>query len=432
VVVIEKVLDLAKSKQWGICQNGGFVYLYNGAYWQVLEEKVLKLALKRAAYLMGIPEYVAKQSNVGDRLLKEFYDTGFQQMPKTDKVLINLQNGTLEISEDGTYKLREFRPDDFLRYQLPFAYDPTAECPKWQALLDEVLPDKSSQMVLAEAFGSVFIKNGYLKLEKTLVLLGFGANGKSVAFDVFGALVGRENMTSYGIGSLCDASGYARAMLQNSLVNYGSEFGGGRQFDSHMFKQLCSGEPVDARLPYKEPFNIYDYARLFFNANSLPKEVEHTDGYFRRFLIIPFVVTIPPERQDLDLAKKIISADLPGILNWVLGGLKRIVRQRKFSECEASKKALEQYRMESDSVLLFVSDKGYVRSVNNHLLLKELYDDYTSYCKEGGLRYVSLREFSKRLQAIPFEVKKDVHGANGARIVYTEIRPESDSEESPL
>jgi len=81
--------------------------------------------------------------------------------------------------------------------------------------------------------------------------------------------------------------------------------------------------------------------------------------------------------------------------------------------------------------------------VNKYKLLQELYggadvntayyaDGYTAYCKENGLRAVSLKEFSKRLQAIPFEVKKDVHGANGARIVYTEIRPESDSEESPL
>jgi putative DNA primase/helicase len=421
VIVGEKLIELAQSKQWGVCQNGGFVYLYNGACWQALDDKVLKLALKKAAQLMGIDEYLAKQSNVGDRLLKEFYDTGFQQMPETNKVLINLQNGTLEICEDGTFKLRKFRPEDFLRYQLPFDYNPDAECQQWQAFLDKVLPDKQSQTVLAEALGSVFIKTGNLKLEKAVVLKGFGANGKSVVFDVVGALLGRENMLNYSIGSLCEESGYFRAGLQNALVNYSSELGSGRQFNSDRFKQLCSGEPLEARLLYKDAFTIRNYARLFFNVNILPRNVEHTDAFFRRFLLIPFNVTIPPEMQDKKLAQKIIATELPGVLNWALAGLKRVVRQEGFSECKASEEALEQYKVESNTVLLFLQENEYQPSDTGREERKKLYEEYKNFCFGDGHKVCSAAEFYSRLKSAGYRL----FIIHGKRYIGIEKLPES-------
>jgi putative DNA primase/helicase len=112
--------------------------------------------------------------------------TGFQPQPESDKVLINLQNGTLEIDGNGQHELRDFDSADFLKYQLPFDYNPQASAPMFQKFLDKVLPDKSAQNVLAEYCGYVFVKN--LKLEKAMILYGQGANGKSVFFDVITAL----------------------------------------------------------------------------------------------------------------------------------------------------------------------------------------------------------------------------------------------------
>jgi hypothetical protein len=50
-------------------------------------------------------------------------------------------------------------------------------------------------------------------------------------------------------------------------------------------------------LPYGAPFTLKQCAKLIFNCNELPKEVEQTNAYFRRFLIIPFDITIPSEKQ---------------------------------------------------------------------------------------------------------------------------------------
>jgi putative DNA primase/helicase len=429
VVVIEKLIEIAEKRRWGVCKNSAFVYLYNGAFWQELDRDILKQFLGRAAYLMGLPEYHTKQTDNAEKILKQFDYTGFQPQPESKRILINLQNGTLEIDDNGQHKLRDFERSDFLKYQLPFEFNPQATAPMFQNFLDKVLPDITAQNVLAEYCGYCFIKNDFLKLEKALILYGQGANGKSVFFDVITAMFGSENVSGYNISSLCNENGYYTAMLQNKLVNYSSEIGNSRQFNADTFKQLCSGEKIQARLPYGKPFVISNYARLIFNANTLPKDTEQTNAYFRRFLIIPFEVTIPPERQDKELAKRIIETELAGVLNWVLTGLDRVISNRNFSKCEASEKALENYQRDSNSVLAFLLDKGYIKSLNNYKTLQELYtgiDSYTQYCNESGLRACSLREFSKRLQTASFEVVKDRHKANGGRIVYIEIENENE------
>jgi putative DNA primase/helicase len=51
-------------------------------------------------------------------------------------------------------------------------------------------------------------------------------------------------------------------------------------FETSVFKQLVSGEAIEARSPYKRAFTLTDYAKLMFNCNELPKEAELTNAFF--------------------------------------------------------------------------------------------------------------------------------------------------------
>src|SRR5690606_14910936 len=147
----------------------------------------------------------------------------FQRLSdEPDKILINLQNGTFEITPTKQF-LREFKSEDFLTYQLPFEYNPKAECPLFKSFLNEVQPDESAQNVLAEFVASIFIRRNTLKLEKALLLYGTGANGKSVFFEVINALLGTESVCNFALDKLTDDSGYSRAVFASKLLNYSSE-----------------------------------------------------------------------------------------------------------------------------------------------------------------------------------------------------------------
>lgn len=379
VITIQEILRVSGELHCGLCRYHDFIYGFNGEFWQLLDRDRIENFLGEAAQKLGVDPITSRDYEFKTKLFKQFLADAYLPKPeaRSDIILINLQNGTFEINGDQAL-LRQFRRDDFLNYQLPFLYDEKAECPKFQNFLNEVLPEKSKQLVLAEYFGYVFTK---LKLEKTLILYGAGANGKSVVFEIINAVLGKENISNYSLESL--GENYFRAMIANKLLNYSSEIS--NRLQAEKFKQLTSGEPIEARLPYGQPMVLTNYARLAFNCNELPKDVEHSEAYFRRFLIIPFEVTVPEQKRNPNLSQEIIKTELSGIFNWILAGLQRVLQQRGFTHCDAARKALETYRRESDSVAMFLDEEGY-EPTESYSIVKSIFQTYRSYCLENGYK----------------------------------------------
>ncbi|WP_428235761.1 DNA primase family protein [Gracilimonas sp.] len=412
VITVEKILELAKDHNWGLSKRNGFIYLYNGAFWSPVEDDDLQIFLGKAAQSMGVNKFESKYHRFRDELVKQFMSTAHIPAPEyhDSVVLINLQNGTVEINPEieEAVLLRNPESEDFLTYQLPFAFNPHARAPLFEKYLNEVLPSKDLQRLMAEYIGYVFVRTSTLKLEKALLLYGSGANGKSVFFEIVNALLGETNVSNFTIKSLTDSNGYHRAKIANRLVNYASEIDG--QLETAIFKQLVSGEPVEARLPYKDPFTLTNYAKLIFNCNELPTDVEHTNAFFRRFLIVPFDVTIPEEEQDRQLSQKIIASELSGVFNWVLDGLKRLLNQKGFTQCKEVEEQIESFRRNSDSVLSFISERSYKESFSGYTSLKELYQSYRRFCEDEGYRACGSRTFSSRLTNAGFNSERKEYG----------------------
>lgn len=397
ILSCEEVLAKAKENYWSLCKSNGFIYAFNIAFWKQLSKEDLMHFLGEAAEKRGVEIFDARHYSFKLEMLKQFLSMSYLQRPerKGEEVLINLKNGTFVITPDSQ-TLKSFDSSDFLTYQLQFEYQGDAVAPIFKKYLDKVLPDSDQQKVLAEYIVSLFIKQRTLKLEKALVLFGNGANGKSVFSDTICALLGSENVCNYSLESLTNNTGNQRAKLGDKLLNYASEIS--PRMDSTLFKQLISGEPVEARLLYQDAILVEDYAKFIFNTNTLPKDVEHNEAFFRRFLLIHFNVTIPEADRDPQLASIIIKDELPGVFNWALEGLKRLLDNKKFTESEAIKLAVTEYRMNSDTVHLFLEDAGYTPCQLQEKPLKFLYQEYRTYCIESGNRPCEDRSFGKRME----------------------------------
>ena len=129
--------------------------MYNGAYWQSIDAEDFKQFLVKAAIKMSVPVLEAKYYQFKDEMYKQFLSASHLAAPDADgRVLINLLNGTFEVSTDGI-ALREPQRENFIKYQLPFEYDPDAKCPTFDSYLHQVLPDVDCRMVLAEYMGYI-------------------------------------------------------------------------------------------------------------------------------------------------------------------------------------------------------------------------------------------------------------------------------------
>lgn len=408
VAVIEELKIAAEKYGWSMAQQDGMLYLYNGAYWVRMEDSLIKNFIAQAAIIMGYYSPAdAMTHSFEDAAFKQFMTSSYLPTPDIDKlkVLINLLNGTYEVTEDGG-TLREHRKEDFITYCLNFKYDPDASAPLFTRYLSRVLPDISSQLVLQDFHGYIFTKG--LKLEKSLILFGGGRNGKSVQYEITSALLGEHNVATKSLGDLVnnDSGNDNRAKLKDKLANYGSEISASNM-DIDMFKRLVSGEPVAAREKYKTSFDLRNNCKFIFNANKLPSNIEHTEAYFRRFLIIPYNETISDAEKDPELHIKIIADELPGVLNWAIEGLNRILKNKKFSECAVAKEALDTYKKESNSVAMMIEDEGFVDGHRDdkdyRIPNKSLYPIYRTYCIDSGMRPLSKVNFSKELHQLGFE-----------------------------
>jgi putative DNA primase/helicase len=411
VMVIDNLIKALEKSVYKFTKIYGQLYVYNGTYWKLLESDKMRSFLTKVAIKQGIDPVMAMYSEFVDKLsyqLKSVVDP--VSLPKAEKGIINLANGTLEIDTEGA-RLREFRKDDIVKYIMNFSYEPFAEAPIFSRYLNRVLPQKELQMILAEFIGYIFLPSGLLQLEKALLLYGKGANGKSVFFNIINALLGKDNISNFSLSKLTDRAGYTRAMITNKMLNYASEIN--HNIDHSLFKQLVSGEPIEARLPFGKPFIAEDYARLMFNTNELPKIVENDRAYFRRLLIIPFEVEIPPAEQDVRLSKKIIKNELPGVLNWVIEGLKRLLINEGFTDSKIIDEKINDYKQNSDTVILFMTDNNIEKDLNSNIRLLDIYNDYKDYCNENNYKPYSNRRFRKHLEDIGVV---SFRGSDGVRV----------------
>lgn len=416
ILVVQFLNEKANELDLDIIFKDGKIYMYNTQYWEVVKESEFNFFLGEIALKMGVDKFDAKFFKFKEDLFKQFVsESNFKYIkPDRQDTLINLKNGTFEISK-ATPKLRGFQKDDFLTYQLPFSYEENAQPVQFLKFLNDVLPEKELQDILAEYIGSIFISNEVLKFEKALFLYGTGSNGKSVIFDIINALLGHQNFSSYSLESLTKDKD-SRAMIADKLLNYASEMSA--NLESDIFKKLVSREPIDARVLYKSSFIMEDYARLMFNCNELPNDIEHTNAFFRRFLIIPFRVTIKEEDQDRQLSQKILKSELPGVFNWILEGMSRLLTNKAFTSSSIVENEVKKFRRESDSVLCYIDENEYVKSAVDYTTLQNMYEEYRMYCIQNGNKPCANKKFASRLRnefemtrknfgQVVFAIKKD-------------------------
>lgn len=414
VVTCDYAIKLINSIGYALCQLSEgdndikSAYLFNGKYWINITDRWIKNLLRDILIKMGYDPLEAKMFGLGIALIQTFWDF-VPRTPNKNKsqILINLRNGTLNISPNGEIKQLPFNKNDFLLYCLDYDYTPDYQCPLFTKYLDRVLPDKQSQAVLQELIGSIFIKN--INLEKIGILLGTGANGKSVLLKIITSMLGNQNISQMDLKALTTDrnADNNRSHLMGKLLNFAPEINSRGEQAHDIIKRMASGEAIQAKLMYKDTFIMTDYAKLIFNANSLPSDVEHSHGFFRRFLIVNFDQTISDAEKDPDLANKIIASELPAVLNWVIEGTKRLQQNKQFSYCKKSDEILSEYQLDSDVVALWIDDRCYIPHDVISQTLKELYNDFVDYASQSGYRKLPIdRTLAKRLRSQGFKERK--------------------------
>jgi putative DNA primase/helicase len=286
-------------------------------------------------------------------------------------------------------------PEWFSPTQFPYAFDQAAECPRWEAFLGEVLEgDQERIALLQEFFGYCLVFD--TSQHKFLVLEGEGANGKSVALEVLTHLVGPENVSNVPL----EAFGvrFQLASTLGKLVNIATEVGDTDRPSEAVLKQFTSGDRMHFDRKHISPVEDYPSARLVMAANNRPRFSDGSGGLWRRMAIVPFRVVIPPDKQDKQLVQKLV-AELPGVFNWAIDGLRRLNTQGGFTEPALCQEALEDYRLEANPARTFLTDHCQA-DPSSVVRVDNLYGSYRHWCQIHGYQPLNSSQFGKEVRRV--------------------------------
>ena len=142
------------------------------------------------------------------------------------------------------------------------------------------------------------------------------------------------------------------------------------------------------------------YARfLCFGNGALTSLYDHSDGFFRRQLILT-TKDKPADRTDDPFLVEKMCAELEGILLWCLEGLHRLVQNDfRFTVSERAAANMDTIKRSSNNVIDFMESEGYFRfKADYSISSKEFYDIYKQWCEDNACHSVSAIRFSAELR----------------------------------
>lgn len=375
------VLDIQKNHNF-LYTDRQFYY-YDDGFWKVVDTdfiaQIAKIKLGPLSTIARIKEVI------NDLKLSVLLPDAKKLNIRTD--LINLRNGMYSFLQK---KLLPHNHDYLSTIRINADFNPNAECPRWIQFLEETLqPD--IVMILQEFFGHCLVADN--RFEKSIILVGSGANGKSVTLSVLTALIGNSNVAKISLQDLGDR--FKTVELYNRLVNIFADMGSQTLKDAGIFKMLTSGDPITAERKYEAPFSFTSFCRLIFSCNELPKSLDKGYAYYRRLIILPFKTCFTEDVQDKSLKSKLLN-ELDGILYWSLLGLHRLFSNQRFSASETANDLLDSYKLSNDNIIQFTAEAcvfgdGYMTDK------RTLYTAYKEFCDGNSLRPVSQRRFNAAL-----------------------------------
>lgn len=230
--------------------------------------------------------------------------------------LLNTPAGTLDLR---SATLRPHEPTDFITRLAAAA--PSGSCPIWLAFIDRVTAgDIELQAFMQRMLG--YALTGDTSAHALFFLYGTGANGKSVTVDTIAGILNDYHRTApieTFTASASERHPTDLAGLRGARLVTAVETEEGRRWAESRIKTLTGGDKIAARFMRQDYFEFSPQFKLVIAGNHKPGLRSVDEAIRRRFHLLPFTVTIPPEERDPELRDK-LKAEWPGILSWMIEG----------------------------------------------------------------------------------------------------------------
>ncbi|TXH87609.1 MAG: hypothetical protein E6Q78_13815 [Rhodoferax sp.] len=234
---------------------------------------------------------------------------------------------------------------------------PRGECPQWRSFLNDVTGgDQNLQDYLQRMVG--YALTGSTREHALFFLYGTGANGKSVFVntlaDILGDYATNAPMDTF-METRTDRHPTDMAGLRGARFVAAIETEQGRRWAESKVKNLTGGDKIAARFMRQDFFEFFPQFKLFVAGNHKPAIRNIDEAMKRRLHLIPFTITVPPEKRDKHLQQKLL-AERDGILAWALEGCLAWQRLGRLDPPQQVLDATDEYFEEEDAIGEFLDE----------------------------------------------------------------------------
>ena len=352
---------------------------------------------------------------------------------------VTLSNGVLDTE---TMDVINHSPNNLSTVILPVEWIPGSNLPKGDKdmtidEIDQLLEGTLFYKYIQECFTD--ISNGELdipqlytvlemmascvfktnKFHKAFMMVGSGANGKSVCLNFLTALLGARNVSDVPIQSLAHER-FATAELFGKLANIYADIESTELKQTGKLKVLISEDKVYAERKNRDPFYFDNYSKLIFSANKFPQVSDQSDGFFRRFIIINWKRQFSPSERDSELSNKLRD---PKELNTVFKCLivmgKRLTERGKFLYESTINDMRKDWMKSSDPVQMFVDEmiiEDRTESQQSLMPKQEVYKKYLEWCNWKEMTPVKPKQLSQSIGEFFEEGTRKLDGGGTVRV----------------
>jgi putative DNA primase/helicase len=289
---------------------------------------------------------------------------------------------------------------------------PKGTCPTWRGFLSDVTGGDAELIDYLQRMVG-YCLTGVTSEHALFFLYGTGANGKSVFVTTIATILG-----DYAANAPMDTFMETRsdrhptdlAGLRGARFVASIETEQGRRWNESKIKTITGGDKVSARFMRQDFFDFFPQFKLLIAGNHKPSIRNVDEAMKRRLHMIPFTVTIPPEKRDGKLTEKLLL-ERNGILAWALEGC--LLWQRSgLRRPQSVLNATDEYFEAEDAMGRWLEERC-VRVEGAKSLTSELFNDWKEWAEIAGEFIGSQRRFSDLLLTRGIEKWRNNAGVRG-------------------
>lgn len=305
---------------------------------------------------------------------------------------IPLQDGILNFQ---TMEFRTYSEEDIYLAKHPILWDvpEIAGRNPIETFLNQVTANQNEEVLLKEIVGYCFYRA--MPFQNFFLLVGAGANGKSVFLNILKAMLGDRNVSNQSLQSLAE-NRFATSSLYLKNANIFGDLSAKALTDTGLLKMLTGGDSIDAEQKFKASFAFKNFAKIIASCNEVPETPDHTEAFYRRAVLINFPNSFEG-KENRDLYNEIVTPEnLKHFFLVCINAFKDALASNGLIRVQTTQEKRELYMSYSNSAFAFFSLR-LEYDPEDEIRVDDLKKEYSEFCRLKKLAVKDERTFFKKL-----------------------------------